>query len=152
MPQPAIRRLGKADLEAHRSVLALYADAFDDAQTYARGTPSDLYLTRLLAREDFIELVAEVDNTVVAALSAYVFTKFERECAEIYIYDLAVDKRYRRLGIASALIAALKPVARSLGADVIIVQGESGDHPAEALYQKFGQRLLVSSFDIGVSE
>jgi aminoglycoside 3-N-acetyltransferase I len=40
------------------------------------------------------------DGAVVGALAAYVLPKFERERAEVYIYDLAVAEAFRRMGVA----------------------------------------------------
>ncbi|MEO1489121.1 MAG: GNAT family N-acetyltransferase [Pseudomonadota bacterium] len=144
-------RLSASDLGLHREVLRLYASALDDTESYACHPPSDEYIASLLERSDFMELVMIVDGRVVGALSAYMLRKFEQERSEIYIYDLAVDEAHRRKGVATALIEALRPIAREANAHVIIVQAEKGDSPAEALYSTLGQMLDVSSFDIGVS-
>lgn len=68
----------------------------------------------------------------------------------MYIYDLAVDARYRRQGIATALVEELKSIAATRGAYVIFVQADCGDEPAIALYTKLGIREEVLHFDIAV--
>ena len=75
----------------------------------------------------------------------------EQARSEIYIYDLAVARRHRRQGIATALIKALKGVARARGAYVIFVQADQGDEPAIQLYTKFGTRDEVLHFDIDLA-
>lgn len=143
-----IRRLGSNDTALMREALAVYAEAFEDPGHYLSAQPDAGYLTRLLGREDFIQLVACVDEMPVAALSAYVLPKFEQARSEIYIYDLAVLAAHRRQGIAETLIEHLRGIARDAGAWVIYVQADYGDEPAIALYTKLGVREDVMHFDI----
>ena len=129
-------------------LLSVFADAFEDHESYQSAVPSDVYLNKLLAREDFIPLVAVVDGKVVGGLAAYVLQKFEQERSEIYIYDLAVLKEHRRQGIATGLINKLREIAREVGAYVIYVQADLGDDPAINLYESLGTREDVLHFDI----
>jgi len=143
-----VRRLGPADLGALRQVNALFAEVFDDPASYADRPPNDDYLARLLARDEFIALAAWSGEAIVGALAAYELVKFEQQRSEIYIYDLAAREAWRRQGIATALITALKPIACELGAWVIYVQADPPDAPAVALYDKLGIREVVFHFDI----
>lgn len=138
----------KAGLTELKGLLTVFADAFAEPETYQGSVPSDGYLERLLARENFVPLVAIADGKVVGGLAAYVLTKFEQERSEIYIYDLAVDERYRRRGIATGLINKLREIAREKGAWVIYVQADHGDDPAIKLYESLGTREDVLHFDI----
>src|SRR5687768_15656682 len=110
-----------SDLVHLKKLLLVFADAFEDHQSYQSAIPSDDYLKKLLDREDFVPLVAVVDGKVVGGLAAYVLTKFEQERSEIYIYDLAVLEEYRRQHIATGLINKLREIAREIGAYVIYV-------------------------------
>ena len=143
-----LRRLTTGDIALQRQVLELYAAAFDDPASYLSAPPDDGYLRSLLQRDDFIQLAALSEGAVVGALSAYVLPKFEQRRSEIYIYDLAVAEAHRRQGIAAAMIASLREVARQIGAWVIYVQADYGDEPAVALYTKLGEREDVMHFDI----
>ena len=131
-----------------KDLLLVFADAFEDHDSYQSAIPSDDYLNALLAREDFIPLVAVVDGKVVGGLAAYVLQKFEQERSEIYIYDLAVDEEYRRQHIATGLINKLREIAREIGAWVIYVQADPPDEPAVKLYESLGTREDVLHFDI----
>lgn len=82
--------LSRADLNQFLDLLRVFAQAFEDQEHYQSAVPSDGYLKRLLARADFIPMVAIADGKVVGGLVAYVMQKFEQERSEIYIYDLAV--------------------------------------------------------------
>ena len=131
-----------------RDLLQVFSVAFDDQESYQSAVPSDEYLEKLLAREDFIPLVAIVDEKVVGGLAAYVLQKFEQERSEIYIYDLAVLEEFRRQHIATGLINKLREIAREIGAWVIYVQADHGDDPAIKLYESLGTREDVLHFDI----
>ncbi|MGB3167377.1 MAG: GNAT family N-acetyltransferase, partial [Alteraurantiacibacter sp.] len=56
----------------------------------------------------------------------------------------------RRQGIATALIAAVRDIARARGGWVVMVQADREDDPAVALYTKLGRREEILHFDIAV--
>ena len=145
---PAVRQLGHDDLAAMRGALAMFADVFEDEASYLRAQPADAYLKRLLADEKFVMLIAEAEGAVIGALAGYELVKFEQERSEFYIYDLGVAEAHRRRGVATALIAALKSIARRRGGWMIFVQADRGDDPAIALYNKLGIEESVLHFDI----
>lgn len=147
---PEIAVLGADDAEQMRALLDCFAEAFEDPHTYRAAQPESDYLADLLGSSDFIALAALVDGTVVGGLVAYELRKFEMARSEIYIYDLAVLEAHRRKGIATALITALKPIAKQRGAWVIFVQADYGDDPAISLYSTLGTREDVLHFDIPV--
>lgn len=147
-PIVEIRRLGRGDLTTLRQANALFAEVFDDPDSYAARPPDDAYLQRLLARDEFIAVAAWDGDAMIGALVAYELVKFEQQRSEIYIYDLAVRAAWRRQGVATALIDALKPIAADRGAWVIYVQADPPDAPAVALYEKLGTPEEVLHFDI----
>ena len=138
MPDCEIRRLGPQDLPLLRELNALFGEAFDERDTYLESPPDDDYCRSLLADPGVILIAAIADGRVVGGLGGYRLRKFEQARSEIYIYDLAVAADSRRLGIATALIEAVRQVARETDCWVIFVQGEEQDEPAIALYRKLG--------------
>jgi aminoglycoside 3-N-acetyltransferase I len=143
-----LRRLGPSDVPAVRALNQLFANEFGDPESYASAPPSDSYLERVLRRPETIVLTAHLEGEMVGALVAYTLDKLEQERCEIYIYDLAVAERFRRRGIATALVDELKRIAAEVGAWVIYLQADYGDEPAIALYEKLGSREDVMHFDI----
>lgn len=143
-----IRRLRQGDLLGYRAMNMLFADVFDDRDSYARNPPPDSWAERLLRRDDLILLLAETDETPVGALAAYVLDKFEQARREIYIYDLGVAEDRRRQGIATALIAETQALAHDIGAWVVYVQADPPDEPAVQLYAGLGTREDVFHFDM----
>jgi ribosomal protein S18 acetylase RimI-like enzyme len=143
-----IQVLGANDVTPMRNMLTMFGTAFEDVPTYTKNQPDDDYLARLLSKPNFIAIAAQCEGQVVGGLAAYVLTKFEQARSEVYLYDLAVDERFRRQGIATALIRELQNEAKSRGAYVVFVQAEYEDEPAVALYTKLGVREDVLHFDL----
>lgn len=147
-----IRRLQTNEANVLQQLNRVFAEAFEDTETYCQPPPGNTYLTHLLSKKDFIALIAEQEGQVIGGLTAYQLVKYEKERSEIYIYDLAVLSQYRRQGIATALINALKPIADTLHAHTIYVQADVEDKPALQLYQKLGRMAEVRHVDIPISE
>lgn len=148
---PTIRRLEAGDAALLHQLNDVFAEAFEDADSYQAARPSDAYLEELLRKDHVIPLAASSDGEVVAGLVAYELDKFEQQRREIYIYDLAVRKTHRRRGVATALIRQLCAIARERKAWVVYVQADTGDDAAIALYSKLGRREDVLHFDIDPS-
>jgi len=133
-----------------KQLLRVFAEVFDEPDTYLGAIPDDRYLESLLAAPQFIAVAAEHDGEVVGGLAAYVLQKFEQARSEIYIYDLGVVAAHRRKGVATRLIRELQRIAADRGAWVIFVQADPGDEPAIRLYESLGTREDVHHFDIPV--
>ncbi len=131
-----VLRLGRADLALLRGLNAVFGEVFGEPATYIGAPPSDAYCRDLLADRNIILLVAVDVDRVVGGIGAYVLRKFEQERSEVYLYDLAVAEEHRRRGIASALIAELRRIARETGAWMVFVQGDQEDEPAIAFYRQ----------------
>jgi aminoglycoside 3-N-acetyltransferase I len=144
----SVQKLECGDIVLFRAMLAMMGAAFEQVDIYTEVQPSDTYIDELLASDTFIALVATDGDEVIGGIAAYELQKFEQERSEIYIYDLAVGARYRRRGIATALIEKLREIAREREAYVIFVQADPPDEPAVALYSKLGSREDVLHFDI----
>lgn len=140
--------------ELYEEMNSLFAQVFEDEESYTRKRPSRDYAEKLLENRSFIALVVWQDEKVVGALAAYELMKFEQERSEIYLYDLAVGREHRKKGIATQLITELKAIARQRGAWVIFVQADTDedDGPAIALYTKLGTKEEVLHFDIEVTD
>lgn len=143
-----VRVLNPNDVKLMRGMLSMFGVAFDDVARYTAKQPDDSYLAALLSKPDFIAIAAISGDKVVGGLAAYVLTKFEQARSEAYIYDLAVDERFRRQGIATSLIREVQKVSKAKGAYVVFVQADYEDDPAVALYTKLGTREEVLHFDI----
>jgi aminoglycoside 3-N-acetyltransferase I len=144
------KQLTTTDVPLLKNLLHVFGQAFNELPTYQNAVPSDTYLQSLLAKPNFIALVATHGNEVVGGLAAYVLEKFEQDRREIYIYDLAIAEPHRRKGVATILIKTLQQIAKEKHAYIIFVQADPGDDPAIRLYESLGTKESVFHFDIPV--
>jgi len=145
-----IHRLAAGDSALLHRLNAMFAEAFEDRDTYLGAPPGEAYCQAALAHPHLIALVALAEGAVVGGLVAYELPKLERRRSEVYLYDLAVAQTHRRQGIATRLIEQVRAIAHERGAWVVFVQADHGDEPAIALYQKLGVREEVMHFDLPV--
>ena len=145
-----IRRLTRSDVTLMRQLNAVFAEAFNEVETYTLAPPDDAYLRDVLSKDHVVVLAALKGAEVVGGLVAYELHKLERARSEFYIYDLAVAESHRRQGVATRLIERLRKIAHARGAWVAFVQADYGDDPAIALYDKLGAREEVLHFDLPV--
>lgn len=117
----------------------VFAQGFDDAESYGCAPPDSVYAEDWLINPNHIALVAEAGGEPVGALAAYVLPKFEQARSEIYIYDLAVLERARRQGVATALIDALRAIARA------VARGPSSCRPTSCPRTNPPARSIASS-------
>lgn len=146
------RPLEQPETDRFRELIALFSEVFEEPHNYAAAVPDDVYLAEFLGDRRHIVMVAIESGRVIGGLVAYILDKFEQARREAYIYDLAVGAGHRRRGVATGLIKALKPIAKSRGCYVIFVQSEVGDEPATRLYQSLGTQEDAHHFDIPVDD
>lgn len=80
--------------------------------------------------EDTLYLVATVDGVTCGVISC-VFSRYEA-----MVENLAVLPDYRRLGVASALLAAIEDQAKARGLEAIALEVASRNIGAVSLYEK----------------
>lgn len=66
-------------------MLDVFAEAFDDFESYSSKRPTPQYTAKLLKSDSFVGLVAVQEGQVIGALAAYELMKFEQERSEFYI-------------------------------------------------------------------
>ena len=134
----SIRALGPDETPLMRRMLRMFGEAFGDMEAYSSKPPTDAYLRGLLASPHFIALAAVKSDDVVGGLAAYELIKFEQQRSEIYIYDLAVDERHRRQGIATALKRTQLAWAAQTGVRELVTRTQKGNEPMQELNRKLG--------------
>ena len=87
---------------------------------------------------DDLFLVARWDGRPCGFLTAHRLQRFDRRRAEVLLYEIGVDDRFRRRGVGAALIAEVKRWAREVGADEVWVLTNTGNAAAMGLYASTG--------------
>ena len=136
-----IERLGPGDAARLAALNDLFAEVFAMPAEYQGARPGRAYADKLLANRAVVLLGAWIEGELAGALAAYELPKFEQERSEYHIYDLAVHERFRRQGVATALIDETRRIAKERGAWTVFIQAntEPEDEPAIALYRKLAK-------------
>lgn len=82
-------------------------------------------------------LIAQVEGRAVGALIAHLLPRADGDTM-LLIYDLGVEERYRRRGIARALVGEAEAIAREAGASKMWVVTGRTNEAAMALYTSLG--------------
>jgi len=93
---------------------------------------------RFLKNPDNLLLVAWWQGHACGFLTAHRLQRFDHRRAEVLLYEVGVDEEFRRRGVGTALIAAVKRWAAEVGADEVWVLIETDNTAAQALYAATG--------------
>jgi ribosomal protein S18 acetylase RimI-like enzyme len=118
--QTAFRRLGPGDEEVVRRL--------------ASGTPR----TALLDDERTIFLVAFAGEDPIGFVLAYELLRRHGDPSILFVYEVDVDERHRRGGVAAALLRETAQVARERGIREGFVLTNAGNEAAMRLYESAG--------------
>lgn len=98
------RRLHENDLELLASAIWLLIPEEDRSDNIT----SDAYLKQALTDENCYFILSVIDSTPIGYLSAFRFPALETTSFQVYLYDIVVDKNFRRKGIGTQMIKDLK--------------------------------------------
>lgn len=112
-----------ADLEA---VIGIEASAFEQPWS------THSFRTELMKNDLAYYLVAKVGDRIAGYGGIWVIIN------EAHLTTLAVDRAYRRLGVASTMLQALIEKAFTMGARRITLEVRPSNSAARRLYEKFG--------------
>jgi aminoglycoside 3-N-acetyltransferase I len=100
--------------------------------------PSDKYLKDLLLKDDFHVIAALQNDNLIGGLTAYELEMYKEEIKEMFLYEIAVEPDYRKIGVAKALIEFLKKICRDKGIKEMYVGTSTDNNAAMKLYQSGG--------------
>ena len=111
-----------------RSVLRI------EAQVYPRPWSLSLFMSELALRTSRAYYVARVGGSVVGYCGLMLIGE------DAHVTTIAVDPAWHRHKIATRLLLNLAEEARKRGASNLTLEVRVSNHPAQALYQRFGFR------------
>ncbi|MEO6455115.1 MAG: GNAT family N-acetyltransferase [Ginsengibacter sp.] len=98
----------------------------------------EVYLQKLLEKDDFFVFIALLDNNVVGGLTSYIMQQYYSRLPLVYIFDLAVKTEFQRKGIGKMLVVANNDYCRDIGAEAVMVQADEADDFAIKFYHSTG--------------
>lgn len=127
-------RLNLGDRELARTLFATMAEVFQEEC----GALTDVYIDRLLSREEFWAIAAIAGEQIVGGITAHTLPMTRTESSEVLIYDIAVRKDHRRKGVGRMLVAELRARAASKGIRELFVPADNDDVHALDFYRALG--------------
>ncbi len=149
-PKFQIKRLTTNDVFVFEELIKLFQVVFEmnDPQNIKQET-----LTKLLAKPDFVVYVAMKSNKVIAGLTAYELQMYYGTNKELFIYDIAVDPAFQRVGIGQKLIASLKEYCKQNNIKEMFVEAHEEDKHAVNFYSSTGgkpEKVVHFNYTIGL--
>ena len=130
-----IKKISINDSEEFIELIRLFEVVFE-METFE--IPDKKYLVDLLAKDEFIVLIACSEKEVVGGLTAYTIHQYYSTLPLVYIYDLAVKTNFQRQGIGKKLIAGITSYCREKGVQEVFVQADAPDLHAIEFYHSTG--------------
>lgn len=151
MSDVRVRPMTKADLEpvgALAGALVRQHHAYDADRFFLTPEVEEGYrwwFSKQLGQGGVVLLVAEVDGSVAGYLYA---SLEERDWAMLLdehgaLHDVFVDERFRRRGVARALVGAGVTALEQLGARRVVLSSATQNREAQALFASLGFRATM---------
>jgi aminoglycoside 3-N-acetyltransferase I len=131
MAEPSISRLHIDRLEKAQASVELFWDTL----------PSQKTITKFLSNPHNILLSAEIDGVLVGQAIAYILERWDIGLPMLFLYSIDVVEDYRRRGIGTALIAAIREIGRAEGCTEAFVFTNESNFAAMQLYQSTGGKI-----------
>lgn len=130
-----IKKLGYNDLEIFEELIRVFEEVFEMKDF---NMPGKDYLSGLLQQQGFFVFVALTDEKVTGGLTAYSLHQYYSTKPLMYVYDLAVLKRFQRQGIGKTLMNNLTTYCKNMGMEEVFVQADEEDGHALDFYRSTG--------------
>lgn len=137
-----IRRLGPEDVGLFAAAVGTLLDERGGLAAVADET----HLRQALENRDWYFLVGLVDGEPVGYLSAFCFVAVDRNDRLVYLYDIVVQPRHRRQGIASAMIEQLESLCRIDNVSLIWAGTSADNRAARSTFEAAGARNVGESY------
>ncbi|QNL51016.1 GNAT family N-acetyltransferase [Olivibacter sp. SDN3] len=128
----SIRVLSTTDVQELTDLITLFKQVFD-MQPFV--TPNHEHLEQLLQKNNFIAVIAEIDNHIIGGLTVYLLDQYYSTKPLAYLYDLAVLPSYQRQGIGKKLINFINLYCAQQGIEEVFVQADKVDDYAIDFYR-----------------
>jgi len=144
-----IQKLSYRDIDSFIELLDVFEEVFEMKNF---EMPEESHLEDLISKDDFFVFVARSEGTIVGGLTAYSLMQYFSESPLLYIYDVAVMKKYQRKGIGKKLMQGIKDYCSETGISEIIVQADEDDEHAIEFYHSTGAKAAkVVQFYYGLN-
>lgn len=93
---------------------------------------------KFIANKNNYLFIAKLDNIFCGFLTAYTLLRLDKLNPEIFLYEIEVNRNFRRQGIGKQLIQKLQEIAQKIKAKEIFVLTNASNTAAVNLYKSTG--------------
>ncbi len=140
-----IRRLQVSDYLLLASAIQILVPLVSD-EPINNQTIDNSFLKQALSDKNCYYILCLDNSTPVGYLSAFRFPAVETADFQIYLYDIAVDERFRQCGLGSRMIEELKRHCREDKVDFIWVGTSLDNEAAQKTFEKTGARKVSETY------
>jgi aminoglycoside 3-N-acetyltransferase I len=130
-----IQKLAPGDTDLAKKLFWFFQTDDDVAEPVI---PSDIYINTLLLRDDFHVIVALQNGGLIGGVTAFELPMYKEEIKEMFLYEIAVEPGYRKMGVAKTLIGFLKTIGVTKGMKEMYVGTTNDNEAAMKLYKSSG--------------
>jgi aminoglycoside 3-N-acetyltransferase I len=99
---------------------------------------TNVYVEKLLARDDFWAIAAFSAGHLIGGLTAFTLPMTRSESSEVFVYDIAVRPDCQRRGVGRMLMNHLQMGAAAVGCSCVFVAADDEDAHALDFYRALG--------------
>jgi ribosomal protein S18 acetylase RimI-like enzyme len=140
-----IRRLQESDYLVLASAIRLLVPLVSD-ESINNQIIDESFLKQALGDKNCYYILCLDDSTPVGYLSAFRFPAVETADFQIYLYDIAVDERFRRRGLGARMIEELKRHCREDKVNYVWVGTSLDNEAAQRTFEKTGARKVSETY------
>jgi ribosomal protein S18 acetylase RimI-like enzyme len=126
------------ELSINRLTIDEWEKAQESITLFWDTTPSQATIIKFLSNPQNILLSAELDNSPVGQVIAYILECWDKDESMLFLYSIDVAENYQRKGIGTALIAAVRKLGREQGCSETFVFTNKSNPAGMGLYQSTG--------------
>ncbi|HEY9707427.1 MAG TPA: GNAT family N-acetyltransferase [Oculatellaceae cyanobacterium] len=123
-------------------IMRLTTDEWEKAQAsitlFWEKSPTQETVVKFLSNSQNILLSAELDNSLVGQVIAYILERWDQDEPMLFLYSIDVAHTYQRKGIGTALIEAVRKLGRVQGCSETFVFTNESNLAGMQLYQSTG--------------
>ncbi|MEO6050880.1 MAG: GNAT family N-acetyltransferase [Pyrinomonadaceae bacterium] len=140
-----IRRLQQSDYILLASAIRILVPLVSD-EPISGQVINEVFLKQALNDKNCYYILCLDNSTPVGYLSAFRFPAVETADFQIYLYDIAVEERFRRLGLGSRMIEELKRHCGEDKFDFMWVGTSLDNEAAQKTFEKTGARKVSETY------
>jgi aminoglycoside 3-N-acetyltransferase I len=130
-----IQKLGSHQIGTFIELIDVFEEVFE-MENFKIPRPE--HLQELLQKDDFFVFIALSEGRIVGGLTAYSLTQYYSEAPLVYVYDVAVLKKYQHKGVGKKLMLAINDYCKEMGVEEVFVQATDTDEHAIEFYRSTG--------------